>query len=154
MDDEWFDWDGATVANSPCMEDKLAFVQHYYQRAAAKGQEVQIMSKGGVFANMNNSATGANVAMQDFQSTIPSGSAVPTSPWMSDETISSNGSWCYVNPMTYKSSATVIDELKAINAAGGTMLLNISPMSDGTIPPEQVAILNAVGKYLGASGDF
>jgi alpha-L-fucosidase len=154
LDDEWFDWDGATVANSPCMVDKLAFMLHYYQTAAARGQQVQVLSKAGVFPNMDNSATGANVALQDFQSSIPSGSAIPTSPWMSDETISSNGSWCYVNPMTYKSAATVINELDQINAAGGMMLLNISPEKDGSIPQAQIDILNAVGKHLGAPGNF
>ena len=154
LDDEWFDWDGATVANSPCMNDKLAFALHYYQTAAARGQQVQIMSKDGVFPNMSSAANGANVSVQDFQSSIPSGTAIPTSPWMSDETISSNGSWCFVNPMTYKSAASVISELDQINAAGGIMLLNISPEKDGTIPQEQIDILNAVGKHLGAPGNF
>jgi alpha-L-fucosidase len=145
------------------MIDKLSFALHYYQRAAALGQEVQIMSKGGVFPDMTNAANGANVALQDFQSSIPTGTMVPVSPWMTDETISNNGSWCYTDanggapgsaPMTYKSAAEVISELDEINAGGGIMLLNISPMKDGTIPAEQVAILNAVGKHLGASGDF
>jgi alpha-L-fucosidase len=150
LDDEWFDMDGATIPGSPCMLDKLAFAVHYYQTAAARGQDVQIMSKLNTFANMDNTATGANVSVQDFQSSIPSGSAVPTSIWMTDETISANGSWCYVNPMTYKSSATIISELDTINSRGGIMLLNVSPMSDGTIPQEQIDILNAVGKHLGA----
>jgi alpha-L-fucosidase len=154
LDDEWFDWDGATVPGSPCMNDKLAFALHYYQTAAAQCREVQIISKLDVFPNMNDGATGANVSLQDFQSSIPTGTAVPTSPWMVDETISSNGSWCYVNPMTYKSAAQVISELTQINDAGGIMLLNISPMADGTIPQEQVDILNAVGKHLGAPGNF
>ncbi len=152
LDDEWFDWDGATEPNTPCYNDKLKFTLHYYQNAAAWGKDVQIMSKTGVFPNMNNNATGANVAMQDFQSTIPT--TGPSSPWMSDETISSNGSWSYVEPMAYKSAATVISELDTINSRGGVMLLNISPMKDGTIPAEQVAILNAVGKHLGAPGNF
>jgi alpha-L-fucosidase len=73
---------------------------------------------------------------------------------MSDETISSNGSWSYVVPMAYKSAATIINELDTINSRGGIMLLNVSPMKDGTIPAEQVAILNAVGKHLGAPGNF
>ena len=154
LDDEWFDWDGATVPNSPCMNNKLAFALHYYQTAAARGQQVQIMSKSGVFPNMNNGATGANAALQDFQSSIPTGAAIPSSPWMADETISSNGSWCFVNPMTYKSAATVINELDQINAAGGIMMLNVSPEKDGTIPKEQIDILNAVGKHLGAPGNF
>jgi alpha-L-fucosidase len=153
VDDEWFDWDGATIPGTACEANKLAFALHYYKTAAAYGQEVQIMSKGGVFPT-DNSATGANISLQDFQSTIPAGTMVPTSPWMSDETISSNGSWCYVNPMTYKSAATIIAELDTINSRGGIMLLNISPMADGTIPPEQIAILNAVGKHLGAPGNF
>jgi alpha-L-fucosidase len=157
IDDEWFDWDGATIMGSPCMTDKLAFVLHYYQTAAARGQQVQIMSKAGVFPNMNDGATGANTALQDFQSSIPS--TGPSSPWMVDETISSNGSWCYVDsnggapnstPMAYKSSATVIDELDEINGKGGIMMLNVSPMLDGTIPQGQIDILNAVGKHLGA----
>jgi hypothetical protein len=103
---------------------------------------------------MSNAAAGANVALQDFQSSIPTGVAVPTSPWMADETISSNGSWCFVNPMTYKSAATVINELDQINAAGGIMLLNVSPEKDGAIPKEQIDILNAVGKHLGAPWNF
>jgi alpha-L-fucosidase len=152
LDDEWFDWDGATEPGTPCYEDKLKFILHYYQNAAALGKDVQVMSKGGVFPNMNNGATGANVSVQDFQSSIPA--TGPTSPWLTDETISSNGSWSYVEPMAYKSAASVISELDTINSRGGIMLLNISPMKDGTIPAEQVAILNAVGKHLGASGDF
>jgi alpha-L-fucosidase len=152
LDNEWFDWDGATQPNTPCYNNKLKFVLHYYQNAAAWGKDVQVMSKGGVFPNMNNNANGANVAMQDFQSTIPT--TGPASPWMSDETISSNGSWSYVEPMTYKSAASVISELDTINGRGGVLLLNISPMKDGTIPAEQVAILNAVGKHLGAPGNF
>jgi alpha-L-fucosidase len=56
--------------------------------------------------------------------------------------------------MTYKSAATVINELDQINAAGGIMLLNVSPEKDGTLPQEQIDILNAVGKHLGAPGNF
>jgi alpha-L-fucosidase len=152
LDDEWFDWDGATEVNTPCYNDKLKFMLHYYQNAAALGKDVQVMSKGGVFPNMNNNANGANTAMQDFQSSIPT--TGPSSPWMSDETISANGSWSYVEPMTYKSAASIISELDTINSRGGVLLLNISPMKDGTIPAEQVAILNAVGKHLGAPGNF
>ena len=104
------------------------------------------MSRGGVFPNMDNAAAGANVAMQDFLS-IPSGSGVPSSPWLVDETVSSDGSGCYV---TYKSPSEIVTDLDAINAQGGTMLLNISPTSDGTIPQEQIDILNALGVHLGA----
>jgi alpha-L-fucosidase len=52
--------------------------------------------------------------------------------------------------MAYKSSAEVISELDTINGMGGIMMLNISPMADGTIPQEQIDILNAVGAHLAA----
>jgi alpha-L-fucosidase len=52
--------------------------------------------------------------------------------------------------MTYKSPSEIVTDLDAINAQGGTMLLNISPTSDGTIPQEQIDILNALGVHLGA----
>jgi alpha-L-fucosidase len=148
LDVEWFDWDGAQDAASKAA--KLAFALHYYQGACARGKEVAIIAKGGVFPNNDNTATGSNVMVTDFQSSIPTSGTQPKAAWMVDETVSSNGSWGYVNGMTYKSSATIINELDTINGLGGVMLLNISPMSDGTIPAEQVAILNAVGKHLGA----
>jgi alpha-L-fucosidase len=148
LDIEWFDWDGAQDTNSKAA--KLAFALHYYQSACAAGKEVAIVAKGGVFPNNDNTATGSNVMVTDFQSSIPAAGSQPTATWMADETVSSNGSWGYVSGMTYKSAATIISELDTINSRGGIMLLNISPMLDGTIPAEQVAILNAVGKHLGA----
>jgi len=148
LDIEWFDWDGAQDTNSKAA--KLAFALHYYQTACAEGKDVAIVAKGGVFPNNDNSATGSNVMVTDFQSSIPAAGSQPSATWMADETVSSDGSWGYVNGMTYKSAATIISELDTINSRGGIMLLNISPMLDGTIPAEQVAILNAVGKHLGA----
>ena len=148
LDIEWFDWDGAQDTNSKAA--KLAFALHYYQTACAEGKEVAIVAKGGVFPNNDNTATGSNVMVTDFQSSIPAAGSQPKATWMADETVSSDGSWGYVNGMTYKSAASIISELDTINSRGGIMLLNISPMLDGTIPAEQVAILNAVGKHLGA----
>jgi alpha-L-fucosidase len=152
LDDEWFDWDGATQ----CQAQKLAFVLHYYQTAAGRGQDVQIMGKGGVFP-ATTGTTAANVCLPDSQAADPS--PVPTTPWMEDVPVSSTGSWCYVDanggapnsvPMAYISGAEAVDDLERINGKGGIMMLNISPMPDGTIPQGQIDILNALGKYLGA----
>jgi alpha-L-fucosidase len=148
LDLEWFDWDGAQDTTSQAA--KLAFALHYYQGACARGKDVAIVAKAGVFPNNNSSPTGSNVMVTDFQSSIPAAGSQPQATWMADETVSSDGSWGWINGMTYKSAATVINELDTINSRGGIMLLNLSPMPDGTIPAEQVAIVNAVGKHLGA----
>ncbi|MDP9151277.1 MAG: alpha-L-fucosidase [Myxococcota bacterium] len=148
LDTEWFDWDGAQDAAS--LAAKLSFALHYYKGACARGQDVAIIAKGGIFPNNDNSVTGSNVMVTDFQSTVPAAGQQPKGTWMSDVTVSTNGSWGYTTGMTYKSAASITSQLDTINSRGGIMLLNISPMLDGTIPAEQVAILNAIGKHLGA----
>lgn len=71
-------------------------------------------------------------------------------PWLSDDTISTN-SWGYVDGMKYRTAADIITELIELVCKGGSLLLNISPMGDGSIPAEQQRILREVGTWLRAN---
>ena len=53
--------------------------------------------------------------------------------WMTDDTIST-GSWCYTRDLRIKPTAKVIHALIDTVAKNGVVLLNISPMADGTHP--------------------
>lgn len=64
-----------------------------------------------------------------------------------------NESWGY-NPAdtAWKSPRQVVHTLCEVAGRGGNLLLNVSPMGDGTIMPEQRAILGAMQRWLAANG--
>ena len=48
---------------------------------------------------------------------------------------------------------TIVDNLITCARGGGNYLLNIGPEADGSVPPESVEILEAVGKWLDTNGN-
>lgn len=72
--------------------------------------------------------------------------------WMTDDTIST-GSWCYTRNLRIKSADKVIHSLIDTVAKNGVVLLNISPMADGTIPDDQRAVLKTLGIWLTTNGE-
>ncbi len=73
-------------------------------------------------------------------------------PWMTDETIS-NGSWCYTDNLEIKTATDVLHVLIDICSKNGVLLLNISPMADGTIPGNQQQVLLDMGSWLEKYGE-
>ncbi len=55
--------------------------------------------------------------------------------------------------MGYYNSTEMIHSLLDRVSKNGNMLLNIAPRVDGSIPPEQQAILQDMGEYLRRNGD-
>ena len=72
--------------------------------------------------------------------------------WMTDETIS-KGSWCYTDNLEIKTSIDVLHVLIDIVSKNGVLLLNISPMADGTIPQNQKQVLLDMGEWLEKYGE-
>jgi alpha-L-fucosidase len=72
--------------------------------------------------------------------------------WLTDETIS-RGSWCYTEDLQIKSTQEVLHILIDIVSKNGQLLLNISPMADGTIPDDQRQVLIGIGKWLQDYGE-
>jgi alpha-L-fucosidase len=59
-----------------------------------------------------------------------------------------NDSWGYQqNDKNYKSAGLIIRILADVIGMGGNLLLDIGPKADGTIPEEQVQILDALGRW-------
>lgn len=76
----------------------------------------------------------------------------PAGPWETCMTL--NESWAY-NPAdtAWKSPRQVVHTLCEVAGRGGNLLLNVSPMGDGAIVPEQRAILGAMQRWLAANGE-
>jgi alpha-L-fucosidase len=65
-----------------------------------------------------------------------------------------NESWGW-NPddTSYKSGRELVHTLCEVAGRGGNLLLNVSPMGTGAVPPEQVARLEEVGRWMACHSD-
>jgi alpha-L-fucosidase len=65
-----------------------------------------------------------------------------------------NGSWGYM-PISpdWRSAREVIGMLRTAAAGQGNLLLNIGPAPDGSVPPEAVERLEAVGQWVAQNGE-
>jgi alpha-L-fucosidase len=72
--------------------------------------------------------------------------------WMTDETVS-YGSWCYTENLRIKPTKDLIHVLVDIVSKNGVLMLNISPMANGTIPDDQRNVLTEMGEWLNVNGE-
>ena len=87
--------------------------------------------------------------------TTPEQFVPPTPPdgmWETCMTMNESWSW---NPddTDYKSPRQLVHTLCEVAGRGGNLLLNVSPMGDGSLPPEQVERLQHVGRWMRDNGD-
>lgn len=127
---------------------KLRIAAYYYNRAKEWGKEVSLSTKKAAYAP---SGTNINTigSILDFEGHIPSG--IRTGEWQVDYKIGST--WGYTSDMKVGSAASIINALVETVSKNGTLLLNLSPKSDGTFPVEQQETLLHVGQWLGVNGE-
>ncbi len=127
---------------------KLDIAAYYYNRAKSWGKEVSLTTKKAAFApSGTNTQTIGSIL--DFEAHTPGG--IRTGSWEADRPI--GNSWGYITDMRVKSSDDVISWLADAVSKNGTLLLNVSPMADGTIPEDQQETLIRVGKWLETNGE-
>lgn len=128
---------------------KLEIAAYYYNRAKSWGKEVSFTTKKAAFApSGTNTKTIASIL--DFEGGPPDG--IRGGSWVVDRPIGTN-SWGYVDGLKANSPETVIGWLVDTVSKNGTLLLNVSPKADGTIPQDQQDTLLAVGKWLETNGE-
>jgi alpha-L-fucosidase len=120
---------------------RLQFLAYYYNKAVAWNKDVVATYKDG----LDNKGE-----VYDYERGGPGGLLTPY--WETDDAISSS-SWCYTVGLGYYTTQALLHALIDRVAKGGTMLLNISPMADGTIPSQQQTILLGLGDWLGRFGE-
>lgn len=127
---------------------KLQVAAYYYNCAKQWGKEVSISTKKAAFA-----PAGTNIntigSILDFEGRIPSG--IRTGEWQVDSKIGTT--WGYTSDMHVASAGSIINTLSDIVSKNGTLLLNLSPKADGTIPDEQKETLLGIGKWLDVNGE-
>lgn len=78
---------------------------------------------------------------------------VSESVWMTDITVSDKGAWCYTADQVYKSPELLLRNMIDVWSKNGVVLLNVSPMANGTINKEQRDLLKNVGGWLTIYGE-
>ena len=121
---------------------KRRFLAHYFNRAAERGRDVVVTYK--------HDELPSAVGVPDYEKGRVD--TLAPEPFLTDETIS-NWSWGYVEGLTYKTVPQILHILADVVSKNGTLMLNISPRADGTIPAEQREILHAIGDWLATHGE-
>lgn len=135
----YFDW---WIQVEPMKPYLQKFAAYYYNRALEWGEEVTI--------NYKFDAYMYQTGVQD----IERGQLANVSPdfWQNDTSVAKN-SWGYTEGNDYKKSFELICDLVDVVSKNGSLLLNIGPKADGTIPEEDKAILLEIGKWLETNGE-
>lgn len=135
----YFDWWIQNLAFKPYLKK---FAAYYYNRAAARGQEVTIYYKYDAFAYGS--------AVYDIERGQLSG--IFPRPWQTDTAIARN-SWGYTENNEYKKAEDIICDLVDIVSKNGCLMLNVGPRADGTITEEEKDVLNAIGSWMRVNGE-
>lgn len=133
----WQDFNLHQITQSVLLE----FLAYYYNKAAAWKKEVVATYKDGL-----NTKTG----VLDFERGGPVD--ITENYWLTDDAISET-SWCYTEGLKYYSKKQVLHGFLDRISKNGNLLLNISPMADGTIPQDQKDILLSMGAWLKKYGE-
>ncbi|MCY1719013.1 alpha-L-fucosidase [Prolixibacteraceae bacterium Z1-6] len=118
------------------------FCAYYLNEADRLGKEVVIVRK--------QEDLPLDVSVDDLEKSRKN--VLEKKSWMTDETVST-GSWCYTDNLKIKPAADVLHVLIDIVSKNGVLLLNISPMADGTIPADQQDVLLKMGAWLEKYGE-
>ena len=135
----YFDWWVQNRAFKPYVKKLAAY---YYNRAAQWGKEVTVQYKHHAFA--------PGVGVFD----VERGALTEISPlpWQTCTAIGKE-SWGYRADNTYNSARQVLCDLIDIVSKNGSLLLNVGPRSDGTLTPEETAVLQEMGAWLQVNGE-
>ena len=133
----WFD----SWLNMIPEKTRQEMAAHYFNAAKDKGQEVAIGYK---YVDLPTT-----VGIHDIEQ--GGRKEMGHEPWMTDVTLSTR-SWSYIEGQEYKSAGLVVRNMIDVWSKYGTVLLNVSPMADGTIPEAQRNVLLEIGRWMKANG--
>ena len=139
-------WTSVTSIRSSCASRRTTTIG-----AKEWGKEVSISTKKAAYApsDKNTETIGSIIDFEKIGARSPSG--IRTGEWQVDEPIGST--WGYTSDEHFSGPAPIIAKLADTVSKNGTLLLNLSPKSDGTFPPEITSTLLEIGHWLDVNGE-
>lgn len=138
----YFDWWICQPVFQPYLK---RFAAYYYNRGAEWDKEVAINFKEWEGYSFPRGTGVLDVERGKFNEAQPR-------LWQTCTSVSKN-SWGYIDNHKYKEAGTLVDELVDVVSKNGTMLLNIGPKADGTIPETEQQMLRDIGAWLRVNGE-
>src|SRR5262245_33282117 len=138
----WFDW---WIAQPAVHEHLQRFAAYYYNRGAEWGEGVAINYKKHGGDSFPDTAGVLDIERGQLKELRPLF-------WQNDTSVSKN-SWGHVKDQDYKTVDSIVDDLVDIVSKNGSLLLNIGPRPDGTIPEPEEDILRRIGGWLATNGE-
>ncbi|MBN2037280.1 MAG: alpha-L-fucosidase [Chitinispirillaceae bacterium] len=126
---------------------RLEYLAYYYNKAISWKKDVVASH---VVRNGGDDGFNRLGEVAQFERGGPSDIVNPF--WLAGDAISSS-SWCYTQGIGYYSTISLLHALIDRVSKNGCLLLNISPMADGTIPQGQRAVLLCMGDWLRKFGE-
>ena len=123
-------------------EVKLRAAAYLYNRASERGYQTTLATKDDAYLY---------ATVQDFEGTHHAPKWPFAGAWQCDTPI--GNSWGYINGLKVASGLSLIHQFMAVASCGGNLLLNVSPMADGSIPENQQASLRTLGDWLQENGE-
>jgi alpha-L-fucosidase len=138
----WFDfgWDRKEFA-----PEHLKLTTHYYNKAVEWNKEVVLQGKNHKYESLPEGAY-----VHDMERS--KSAKIREYFWQTDTSIGKN-SWGYVSKWESKETNTIVDDLVDIVSKNGSLLLNVGPKADGTIPDDQQKVLLELGAWLKTNGE-
>ena len=134
------------INGRPYDEIKLKLAAYYYNSATKWGKQATLATKD--LAYLFGS-------VQDFEKQQRAPKWIyGAAGWQVDDSIGST--WGYTDspkPMTVRGADSIAREMVEVASMGGNLLLNISPMGDGSIPEDQQRALLEFGEWMKLNGE-
>jgi len=121
---------------------KLKVAAYYFNRAAQWGKEVS-------FATKSDAYLAGSIKDYERQNRAPT--TLQPEVFQVDDSVHQR--WGYLTDAQYWKVDTIVVRLVENVCRNGNLLLNFSPMADGTIPEEQKKLLLGIGAWLDVNGD-
>lgn len=138
----WFDW---WIAQPAFHTNLRTFAAFYYNRGAEWGKGVAINYKKHGGESFPDTAGVLDIERGQLAELRPLF-------WQTDTSVSKT-SWGYVGNHEYKTVDSIVDDLVDIVSKNGSLLLNIGPKPDGTIPEPEEKMLREIGAWLEVNGE-
>jgi alpha-L-fucosidase len=135
----YFDW----WIHQPAFKPYLSRLAAYYYNKSAAWQ------RGPVLAYKHD-AFAPGTAVYDVER--GTSATLRTDPWQADTAVSRT-SWGYVDNQDYKSTTELLITLVDTVSKNGSLLLNVGPRADGSIPEPEAQLLREMGAWLAVNGE-
>ncbi|MFI3289938.1 MAG: alpha-L-fucosidase [Rikenellaceae bacterium] len=118
------------------------FLQHYFNKGLEMNREVVVNTKGDFFPTELAVVNVERATMEDITPDV----------WITDFIL--GGAFCFDrNRRIAIDPNMAIRMLADVVSKNGVMLLSAGPMADGTIPEEQVAAMESIGRWMKLYGE-